>query len=154
MKFSSSVCVALVASSTEEMSYAQQPDHHQPSQSSLCTAQVVLNASCSGTPGSHSACAVRTPLGVDRKLFRCATEAFSTTCILPGAGCQIFSFPSTGQYMSSLLNGPLVKSIMCMLLLLAKKRIYYVCGDCYEHLLGLFSKKNKQNYFGILIYHT
>ena len=29
------------------------------------------------TPGSHSVCAVRTPIGVDRKVAaRCATEAF------------------------------------------------------------------------------
>ena len=56
----------------------------------------------SRTPGSHSVCAVRTPLGVDQKIFsirkelmlsglftlnvaaRCATEAFSTTCAYKG----------------------------------------------------------------------
>ena len=40
-------------------------DNRTTSQSSICTAQVVLKCfSC--TPGSHSVCAVRTLLGVDR----------------------------------------------------------------------------------------
>ena len=45
---------------------ALQPNNHHPPQSLMYTAQVVLKClSC--TPGSHSVCAVRTPLGVDRK---------------------------------------------------------------------------------------
>ena len=43
----------------------QQPDNHQSSQFSICTAQVVC-LSC--TLGSHSVCAVRTPIGVDWKM--------------------------------------------------------------------------------------
>ena len=44
-----------------------EPDDHQPSQSSetICTAQG--GAEC--TPGSHSVCTVRFPLGVDRKIL-------------------------------------------------------------------------------------
>ena len=58
----------------------------------------------SRTPGSHSVCAVRTPLGVDRKILSirkepmlsglltlntagCATEAFSTTCAVHIEDC-------------------------------------------------------------------
>ena len=44
---------------------SRQSDNHQPSRSSICTTQVVLNASC--TPGSHSVCAVKTLLGVNQK---------------------------------------------------------------------------------------
>ena len=53
----------------------QQPENHQPSQSSICTAQVLLNASVTHLAAMHSACAVRTPLGVDWKILsiRCAT---------------------------------------------------------------------------------
>ena len=52
-------CLSHQCSATEP----RQPDDHQPSQSYICTAQVVLKASVM-TPGSHSPCAVRTPLGV------------------------------------------------------------------------------------------
>ena len=46
----------------------QQPDNHQPSQSSICTAQ--SGTECfSRTPGSHPVCAVRTPLVVDWKIL-------------------------------------------------------------------------------------
>ena len=41
----------------------RQPDNQQPPQSSTCTECL----SC--TSGSHSVCAVRTPLGVDRKIL-------------------------------------------------------------------------------------
>ena len=46
----------------------RQPDNHQPSQSSICTAQMVLNASVAHL-GSHSVCAVRALLGVDQKIL-------------------------------------------------------------------------------------
>ena len=52
---------------------ALQPNNHQPPQSLMCTAQVVLKClSC--TPGSHSACAVRTPLGVNQKILSIRRE--------------------------------------------------------------------------------
>ena len=68
------------------------------------------------TPGSHSVCAVRSPLGVDRQILsirkepilsgfltlnahgtywvaaRCATEAFSTTCAVHIEDCEGFTF--------------------------------------------------------------
>ena len=40
----------------------RQPDNYQPPHSSICTAQVELKC-LSRTPGSHSLCVVRTPLG-------------------------------------------------------------------------------------------
>ena len=59
----------------------QQPDNHQPSQSSICTAQVLLNAPVTHLAAtqyvpslSHSVCAVRTPLGVDRKILSIRKE--------------------------------------------------------------------------------
>ena len=47
--------------------------HDQPSQSSIYTAQVVLKC-LSLTPGSHSVCAVRIPLGVDQKILSMKRE--------------------------------------------------------------------------------
>ena len=46
----------------------RQLDNHQPPQFSICTAQVRLKC-LSRTPGGHSVCAVRSPLGVDRKIL-------------------------------------------------------------------------------------
>ena len=60
----------------------RQPDIHQPPQSSICTAQVGLKClSC--TPGSHSVCAFRTPLGVDRKILSIRKEP-----VLSGLDCK------------------------------------------------------------------
>ena len=54
-----------------------QPDNHQPSQSYICTAHVRLKCrSC--MPGSHSACAVTSLLGVDWK-FSPSGETEKTT---------------------------------------------------------------------------
>ena len=50
------------------VSEVRQLDNHQPSQSSVCSAQVELNC-LSHTPGSHSVCAVRTWLGVNWKIL-------------------------------------------------------------------------------------
>ena len=51
----------------------RQLDNHQPLQSSICTAQVVLKC-LSRTPGSHSVCGIRTPSGVDRKILSIRKE--------------------------------------------------------------------------------
>ena len=51
----------------------RQPDNHQPSQSSICTAQVGLKC-LRYTPGSLSVCAVKTPLGLDRKILSIGRE--------------------------------------------------------------------------------
>ena len=67
-------CLACAASALPlSYQFIRQPDNHQLSQSSIYTAQVVLKC-LSLTPGSHSVCAVRTPLWVDRKILSIKRE--------------------------------------------------------------------------------
>ena len=68
-----------------------QPENHQPSQSSMCTAQVGLKwLSC--TPGSHSVCAVRTLLGVDQKILSPRREPI-LRALVAQARCPGFNSP-------------------------------------------------------------
>ena len=61
-----------------------QEDNHQPLQSSVCTAQVVLKY-LSHTAGSHSACAVWTPLGIDWKILSIRKESMLGVFLTPNA---------------------------------------------------------------------
>ena len=56
------------AASALPRSYSNQTTTMQPSQSPLCTAQMVLNASVACTPGSHSVCASELRSGPPRGL--------------------------------------------------------------------------------------
>ena len=51
----------------------RQPDNHQPSQSSICTAQVILNASVAHLAATQYVLS-RTPLGVDWKILSIRKE--------------------------------------------------------------------------------
>ena len=69
-----------------------QPDDHQPSQSSMHTAQVVLNASVTHLAGSHSVCAVRTLLGVDWKIHFIRKPEVSWVWLPVAAGLFTFLY--------------------------------------------------------------
>ena len=87
----------------------RQSDNHQPSQSSICTAQVGLKC-LSWTPGSHSVCAVRTVRGQPEKSLhqeRTHAEWFSQSkclelftslyfCLITSKGVHVklFKLPS------------------------------------------------------------
>ena len=71
----------------------QQPDNHQPPQSSICIACTSDTECLSHTPGSHSVCAIGTPLGADRKILSIRKEpmlsgllTLNAQSILPHAG--------------------------------------------------------------------
>ena len=83
------------AANALSLSSERQPDNHQPSQSSIRTAQVVLKC-LSRTSGSDSVCAVRTLLGVDHTQARYPLGADhhkpGVLGLIPG-DCQPFRFP-------------------------------------------------------------